>query len=125
MMKKHLLIITCLLIITPFVCTYTESLSKDVIATIYHAVFPPKSKGGVTLDDYGVPIVDYGYDDGNYIGKQRNPVTIAQKGFFYWDEYQAGGKTNDNKKLFLNCAQWLRNNAVSYGTYAVWEYNFP
>ena len=31
----------------------------------------------ISVDDQGIPLVDYGTLDGLYIGKQRNPVTIS------------------------------------------------
>ena len=44
----------------------------------------------IILDNSGVPIVDYGYIGGMYIGKQRNPVTISQRAFVYEEEYRNG-----------------------------------
>lgn len=55
-------------------------------------------------DSYGIPIVDYGTINGIYIGKQRNPVTTAQKGIYWLEKYD---KTKDVLYLnyFFNCSQ--------------------
>ena len=88
------------------------SVSEELIRGVY---WTATGKRGTTLllDDAGVPLVDYGYFDGVYVGKQRNPVTIS---------YQAGHE--ESKQLFLNCLYWLVSNIVYQGQYAVLEYAF-
>jgi hypothetical protein len=88
----------------------------------------------ITLDFKGVPISNYGYfspqgymsfdavPGWEYIGNQRNPVHVAQSGLNYYAQYQNGNQTAG--KLFLNCADWLIENAVVRDNYSVWEYNF-
>jgi heparosan-N-sulfate-glucuronate 5-epimerase len=68
-------------------------------------------------------LYDYGYTDGVHIGIQRNPVIVSQQALKYWDEIQNGDEKSE--ALFLNCSDWLVDNAVLYGNYTVWEYNFP
>jgi heparosan-N-sulfate-glucuronate 5-epimerase len=87
-----------------------------------------------TLDDKGVPIVDYGYyppKEGisyiektgyTYVGKHYNAVRTAQTGLGYYAQYESGNQSAG--KLFLNCADWLVENAIVKGNYSVWEYDF-
>ena len=86
-MKKHILVIVCLLLITPLLCIYTSSISERIIAHVYQSI--TRSRLVVTLDDDGVPINDYQYFElgSIYVGKQRNPVTIAQRALVCWDKY--------------------------------------
>lgn len=86
-------------------------------------------------DERGVPIVDYGFVSPKgesspaekvgyvYIGTQRNPLTVSTQGMTYYHQYLAGN--NSAGELFLNCADWLVDNAaLEYGV-AVWEYDYP
>ena len=77
----------------------------------------------ITTKESGIPSVDYGYVDGVFIGKQLNPLTISQKAIYYESEYQKGNESC--KRLFLNNANYLVENAVRYDNYTLWEYNFP
>lgn len=130
--KKHILVIICLIIITPFLCIYTSGMSESIIVYVYTGIH---HRGlVVTLDDNGVPINDYQYLGNVYVGKQRNAVTIAQRALVCWDKdvpflfsfypFEDRNKECDEQG-FLNCAQWIVNNAVPSDTYVTWEYNFP
>lgn len=100
------------------------------------------------IDEKGIPISDYGYVNGVYVGKQRSIVAVAEKGLDYWNKYQLGGandtgllsydweKFPENKentpknatearRMLLNCADWLLEHATSYGDYMLWEYRYP
>jgi len=88
----------------------------------------------VTLDDDGVPINDYQYVGSVYIGKQRYPITIAQRALVCWDKddvylphYYPFDDRNKgyDEQGFLSCVEWIVNNATSRDNYAVWEFNFP
>ncbi len=76
----------------------------------------------ITVDLWGVPVVDYGYVDGVYVGRQRNPVTVSRTGLDYYVCHQKGGRSC--RQLFLNCANWLLDNRVVHNNYAVLEYAF-
>jgi heparosan-N-sulfate-glucuronate 5-epimerase len=98
----------------------------------------PASCEKITLDNKGVPIVDYGYfspidmPSGGvsyvakpgyaYVGKHYNAVSTAQTGLEYYAQYENGNQSAE--KLFLNCADWLVENAAVKGNYSVWEYNY-
>lgn len=72
----------------------------------------------IELDDNGIPYVDLGE-----IGRQRNPITISQKIFHYYQDYKAGDETA--RQFLINNADWLVDNAVTYGNYSILEYDFP
>ena len=75
-------------------------------------------------DISGVPIVNYSYVFGEYVGLQRNPVTISQCALdSHLDYKQTGDETQ--REILINNSNWLANNAVSRGNYSVLEYNFP
>lgn len=88
----------------------------------------------VALDEKGVPIVDYGFvsplggssdtqkDGWVYIGEQRNQLTIASYAENYYSQYLNGN--DSSKDLFVNCADWLIDNAKVRDDILVWEYNY-
>jgi heparosan-N-sulfate-glucuronate 5-epimerase len=78
----------------------------------------------ITTDRTGVPIVGYGYQNGIYIGNQRNALTTAHFALGYYDRYIRNGSAV-YKQLFLNNSNWLVNHAVNHGNYSMFEYNFP
>jgi len=126
--KKHLALILVAIVLTipvaPFSYDMTLMFITKSVIMGYNILDPSKPIGkGILLDNAGVPMYDYGYTDGIYIGIQRNPVIISQQAFKYWNEFQDGDQKS--KKLFLNCADWLVDNAVLRDNYTVWEYNFP
>ncbi len=78
----------------------------------------------IVLDDDGVPIVNYGYVENIFIGKQRNPVTVCNTTEKYYSDY-IDNNSSKAKVLFMNCAEWLVNNSKEYNNYKLLEYNFP
>lgn len=89
----------------------------------------------VNFDERGIPVVDYGYvspkgasspnkvDNWIYLGVQMNPLTVASQGNDYYKQYIYGGN-NLSRDKFLNCSDWLVENAVKKEGYLVWESNF-
>ena len=119
--KKQIVLIVISVIVALLVCNCTEEMSEDLInSKISGKVVGVK----IVLDESGVPIVDYGKFGGKYIGKQRNPVAVSQKAFDYWDGYQNDGDER-SKQRFLNCANWLVENAISHDNFSLFEYEFP
>jgi heparosan-N-sulfate-glucuronate 5-epimerase len=108
------------------------------IVLLIHIIAAPASCEKITMDGKGVPIVDYGYfppknmpNEGvsytdkpgyTYVGKHENAVATSQQGLVYYSQYESGNQSAG--KLFLNCADWLVDNAIVNGNYSVWEYNF-
>lgn len=120
---NHIIIIIILLFLTFPVANFTEDASVNIISSVY-SKFTGKNPAKVEIitDESGVAIVDHGYINGIYIGKQRNPVTISQKAFEYEEEFKKGNQSS--RQLLLNSADWLVDNTVHYDNYTVWEYNY-
>ena len=76
-----------------------------------------------TVDEDGVPVSDLGYQKGEYVGAQRNPLKIASQALFYYDEFQKKGDVQD-KEYFSNCIHWLENARIDKGQYCLWAYDF-
>lgn len=122
-LRENIAITFILLIVTIPIVNFTEDISGDLITNVYLKLHgQEKWNYEITLDNSGVPIVDLGYIDGIYVGKQRNPVTISQKAFVYDEEYRGGNESA--RQLLLNSADWLVNNAVQKDNYTIWEYNY-
>ena len=68
----------------------------------------PTSGIGIDLDEKGVP-------------SYRNPVTISQTAMSYYQQYQEGNKSA--RGFFLNCSDWLVENAAKRDNYSVWLYS--
>ena len=124
LLKKHLMIILFLLIITIPISNTIVNEEKNIIREAYFIIKGEKyDNTNVIINESGIPIVDYGYVKGVFIGKQINPVTVSQKALYYESEYQKGNESY--KQLFLNNADLLVENAVQYDNYTLWQYNFP
>ncbi len=72
-----------------------------------------------------IPVVDYGYMDGQYIGPQLNPITISQAAMRNFDNIVKSNYTNETEivKLIIK-ADWLLENAKEKGEDSVLEFNF-
>jgi hypothetical protein len=82
------------------------------------------SQPNATLDNSGVPILDYGYVAETYIGPQRNPANIAKVALEIYEKYNQTRNDRD-LQMFLNNSNWLMENAVSKGNYSLLQYKFP
>jgi heparosan-N-sulfate-glucuronate 5-epimerase len=79
----------------------------------------------VKNDTSGIPVLDYGYINGTYIGPQRNPLNISSAVVAYYHLLKNNPSDSKSKQLLINNANWLVDNAVSHGNYSILEYNFP
>ncbi len=120
-MRKHFVLIIVAVILTIPISQFYGEISLNLITESTQVLYREQKE--ISLDNFGVPMNDYGYINGVYIGKQRNPVTISHQAFEYWNKFQNGD--DKSKKLFLNCADWLVINAVDRENFTVWEYAFP
>lgn len=119
---KHILIILISLTITIFVFSESIEYEKSVFRDFYY----PSTGNSIAykaINESGIPIVDYGYSHGIFIGKQMNPVAISQQALYYESEYQKGNESC--KQLFLNNANYLVENSIQYENYTLWQYNYP
>lgn len=83
-----------------------------------------KNSNYIQVDDSGIPFVNYGVVGGKFLGEQRNPVTVSQKIFEYYNDFKH--TENDASKIFLiNNANWLVDNAQRKNDYAILYYHFP
>lgn len=91
-----------------------NSFSKNKLGQ-YYMLFKSKAYYSGFFDQNGIPLLNY---EGK-IGKQYNPIAIAQYGLAHYNIYQ---KTKDQKslKIFLNQADWLVNNLDK----GLWMHNF-
>ncbi|MBN2169489.1 MAG: IPT/TIG domain-containing protein [Actinobacteria bacterium] len=97
-----------------------------LFSTSYLLIFDHKqvsAKVTRLYDEFGVPYLDYGTIEGNYIGIQRNPLTVGNVAM---DEYWVGLNEGDeqSRQYFLNCAQWFIDNLVPQGDSGFLEYKF-
>ncbi|MPZ07147.1 MAG: hypothetical protein GEU26_12175 [Nitrososphaeraceae archaeon] len=111
--------------------TYTPAISLCavlVITSLYMANQEVSQTVDSTVriipDNSSIPFVDYGYHAETYIGRQRNPVSIAHSALEHHESYN---RSHDNVYLqkFLNNSDWLVENTVSHGNYSLFEYQFP
>ena len=127
MKTKQIISLLTILLIVAIPLSYVDyNIAKDAVFTISDTIGYQSPKK-IILDESGVPYVEYKYQNGKYVGeKRRNPVTISQTGMEYLDKYYET-KDEKYKELFLNCSDWLVENAKNKGDYSVWEYmgNIP
>ncbi|AKB29154.1 D-glucuronyl C5-epimerase [Methanosarcina siciliae T4/M] len=120
--NKHLIIVLFSLIFTSLVYNVAIESEKQMFRNIYYPIMG-NSVSNVVINESGIPMIDYGYSNEIYVGKQINPVLISQQALYYEYEYQRGNESC--KKLFLNNANYLVESAVQYNNYTLWQYNFP
>jgi heparosan-N-sulfate-glucuronate 5-epimerase len=72
----------------------------------------------------GIPVPEYGYINGTYIGPQLNPLTISTTAIDHYGVYEKSGNKTA-RDIFFNNSNWLVENTVSYGNYSLLEYHFP
>ena len=72
-----------------------------------------------------IPVVDYGYLNGQYIGPQLNPITISQAAMKNYDNIEKSKHTNKTEivKLIIK-VDWLLGHAKEKGDHSVLEFNF-
>lgn len=61
---------------------------------------------------------------GEYIGPQRNPITVAHRALNNYDVF-VNSSASYASFNFLSNADWLVSHAQGYGNFSVFEYKFP
>ena len=86
----------------------------------YYMVFDQKALYPGPFDEDGIPLLDYH----GKIGKQYNPIAIAQYGLANYNLYKKTNKNIYNEK-FIRAADWLLNNIEKnkHDVY-VWNHKF-
>ncbi len=89
-------------------------------ASGYYMTFYDKTLYPGPFDENGVPLLDYK----GVIGKQYNPIAIAQYGLGFYNRYVNEGKEEYLNKFLTQC-DWLTDNLEKnrYGVY-VWMHHF-
>lgn len=100
------------------------------------------------VDESGIPYTDYGNQKGNPSGIQHSIVAVAERGLWYWNEFNLSGcgdqvllsydwakwpinkdqspTTADSARtMLLNCADWLMDRLTDRGSYLIWCYDYP
>ncbi len=110
-LRKILLIIILAAIIVSFVFLYWKGTVHSVRITI-------------TEDEMGIPITDYGYSEGNYLGIQRSPTDTANYAMKNYKNYKNSGDEKA-KQFLINNADWLIDNMELRENYSLFYWDFP
>ena len=86
----------------------------------YYMAFRGKSEYAGPFDSAGIPLLDYGGD----IGRQYNPIAIAQYGLASCNRYIETGNAS-RREAFLHVADWLiANLEENEAGIRVWNHHF-
>lgn len=119
--KKYLLIVIISFVIASVAGNITEKRVRLWIEAIYGLVLGVPMVYDISqCDEKGIPYLIEGT-----IGKKRNPMTVCNKALFYHDQFKLGDSTQ--LSLFLNCSDWLVDNATEQTNFSVlnYDYNWP
>lgn len=78
----------------------------------------------IRYDDLGIPIVDYGWSNGTYLGPQRNPITVSTTAM---DAYSLFRQTTNEsyKEQVLHNVDWLISHSSPNFGFSLLVYEFP
>jgi len=86
----------------------------------YYMVFAEKARYAGHFDDAGIPMLDYR----GHIGRQYNPIAIAQYGLAHYNAF-CRTRNHANWDKVLRVAEWLAANLESNAQgVAVWNHHF-
>jgi len=77
-----------------------------------------------TVDENGIPFVNFDEISGIEIGKQRHYIIVYRYANNYYKDFIENGNET-SKALFFNNVNWLIDHAVDKGNYSVFEYQYP
>lgn len=123
--------LACVLGLAALVAAPVTALDLEASMTrasrVYHSLsllVGTTSPGVTVLDADGVPSVDYGYKDGEWLGTWANPNAVAAVALGYVREWESAGEVEPLRR-FWNCIEWLDSNAADTGACVVWLYQSP
>ncbi|MHC4606821.1 MAG: D-glucuronyl C5-epimerase family protein [Planctomycetota bacterium] len=119
--KKHILIAAAGLILGLPLCGLAELAWEKGIREAFRGLFGSERRP-VTLDEKGIPFTDYEEAEGREIGRQRNPLQVADTARTHYEE--SPDREHPSKQKFLNCVEWLIADAADRGSFATVEYRF-
>ena len=115
-MKRILGLLTLSLVITALTINITGNFARFFVIKSFQALSSKKPQH-VVLDSLGVPWVWY---EGK-LGRQRNPVNIAETALKYYADTSAASHT-----AFFHCAHWIDSASVSLNDSSlIWYNSFP
>lgn len=119
-------LVLCSVIIAIPMTVLTLSQSMKMAESVYrefsmvtHYYSPSQS----IPDESGIPMDDGGYKGRTYIGKQRNPLSVATAARDYYNNFMNSGNMTD-KTYFENCINWLETTEIDNGRCSLWAYNY-
>ena len=121
------ILILCSIIIAIPVTMLTLPHSMKMAESVYRKVsmlLNANSPAQITLDDNGIPVVDFGYGGRTYVGKQRNPLAVASAAIQHYEEFETTGDPK-HKTYFENCINWLEDTKIDKGKFYLWAYDYP
>jgi hypothetical protein len=119
--RKYLIVLVISIIGASIAGNFTDKRVRLWIEKIYGVVMGKPMVYDISQsDEKGIPYVIEGT-----IGKQRNPVIVCNKALFYQDKFIRGDSSQ--LILFLNCANWLVDNATEHDNFSIlnYYYNWP
>lgn len=116
--RQYLILFVVCIVITCVVGNYADNKVRSWVEVLYELVTGVPMVSDISqCDENGVPYVIE-----KSIGKQRNPMTVCNKALWYYDNFTKGDSTQ--RKLFLNCADWLMTDMVKRDSFAVLKYDY-
>jgi hypothetical protein len=122
---------------------FTTDIQEEPLANDISEYCIPKIRNDdrlIVLDDKGVPITDYGYLQGKYVGPMRYPITISNVALSYYSvvtnsndvnlramryfDALAASRGSESLYTFLANANWLKDNAKTYSNYSIFNHEF-
>lgn len=119
---KQIAILAICLILASIISKYVGDSEFWLIKQLYAKVV---NVNPVTLINSSVPIVDYGYYKGTYVGPQINAITVSDRAITYYNMYKSNPNNQDFRNSLVTAANWLVVNAVPRDNYSIYEYKFP
>jgi len=99
----------------------SENISPQSLKGFYYMTFSDKARYGGPKDEGGVILFDYYFD----IGRQYNPLAVAQYGLGHWNLFLKTGEEKYLKTAKVQ-AEWLLSHLEKEGEDMwVWKHHFP
>ena len=77
-----------------------------------------------SVDENGIPFVNFDEISGIEIGKQRHYIIVYRYANNYYKDFIENGNET-SKVLFFKSVNWLIDHAIDKGNYSVFEYQYP
>ena len=117
-MRKQILVLLSSLVAASLICGFAEGESKRFVKEVIWRLGGKRYVSITRIDDSGVPVQHY-----SFAGPQRNPLFVAGQALSHLRRYERTGDEKD-RQIAFNCVNWLVENAVQRGSYAIYEHAF-